>query len=144
MFSKACEYGIRASIYIALQSMVGKRTSLKEIAKEIDSPVAFTAKILHQLAKADVLDSTKGPAGGFSIEKSRIDKIMLKDIVFAIDGNGIFEGCGMGLKQCNSERPCPLHEKFLAVRDQLIHMVEYTSLFELATGLEVGLTFLKQ
>ena len=56
MFSKACEYGIKASTYIALQSLQDKRVSLKEIAEEINSPVAFTAKILHQLAKNNILD----------------------------------------------------------------------------------------
>ena len=65
MFSKECEYGIKASTYIALQSLQERSVSLKEIAEEIDSPVAFTAKILHQLAKNHILDSSKGPSGGF-------------------------------------------------------------------------------
>jgi len=144
MFSKACEYGIKASIYVALQSMEGNRTSLKGIAKAIDSPVAFTAKILHQLAKAGLLDSTKGPNGGFSIEKERINTIMLNHIVFAIDGNSIYEGCGLGLKKCNAKQPCPVHDKFVEIRSGLKNMIETTSLFELATGLEAGLTFLKR
>lgn len=144
MFSKACEYGIKASSYIALQSLQSKRVSLKDIAEEVDSPVAFTAKILHQLAKAGLLDSVKGPTGGFQIEKNRIDEIKLSDIVFAIDGNSIYEGCGLGLKKCNANKPCPLHEKFVVVRNQLKQMLENTSLFELATGLEVGLTYLKR
>ena len=45
MFSKACEYGIRATIYIAMQSKEGNRVSLKDIADQTNSPVAFTAKI---------------------------------------------------------------------------------------------------
>ena len=83
MFSKACEYGIKASTYIALQSLQGRRVSLKDIASEIESPVAFTAKILHQLAKADVLNSVKGPSGGFEISKQNIDLIKLDAIVTA-------------------------------------------------------------
>ncbi len=144
MFSKACEYGIKASSYIALQSLQGRRVSLKDIAQEIESPVAFTAKTLHQLAKAGLLDSVKGPTGGFQIEKNRIDEIKLSDIVSAIDGSSIYEGCGLGLKKCNAQRPCPLHEKFAVVRNELAQMLQHTSLFELATGLEVGLTFLKR
>jgi len=144
MFSKACEYGIKATIYIAMQSLEGRRVSLKEIAKKVDSPTAFTAKILHQLAKNDILDSTKGPAGGFQIEKERIDEIKLADIVFAIDGDSIYEGCGLGLTKCNAEKPCPVHDKFVVIRDELKKMLHNTSLFELATGLETGLTFLKR
>ncbi|SDE47256.1 transcriptional regulator, BadM/Rrf2 family [Pricia antarctica] len=144
MFSKACEYGIKATIYIALQSLQGRRVSLKEIAEKVGSPTAFTAKILHQLAKNDILDSTKGPTGGFQIEKKRIDDIKLADIVFAIDGESIYEGCGLGLDRCNANKPCPVHDKFVVIRDELKQMLQNTSLFELATGLEVGLTYLKR
>ena len=37
MFSKACEYGIRAVVYIAEQSQNDTRVSLKDIARQIDS-----------------------------------------------------------------------------------------------------------
>ena len=63
MFSKACEYGIRAAVYIAHQSMEGRRVSLKEIAEKIDSPVAFTAKILQQLSRNGIVESIKGAGG---------------------------------------------------------------------------------
>ena len=144
MFSKACEYGIRATTYIALQSMQNRRVSLKEISEEIGSPTAFTAKVLHQLAKNNILDSTKGPSGGFQIAKERIDGIKLGDVVFAIDGDSIYEGCGLGLDKCSNDRPCPVHDKFAVVRDELNHMLEHTSLLELATGLETGETYLKR
>ena len=51
MFSKACEYGIRATLFIATRSLDRARVSLKEIASEIEGPEAFTAKILQQLAQ---------------------------------------------------------------------------------------------
>lgn len=144
MFSKACEYGIKASTYIALQSLEMNRVSLKEIASEIDSPIAFTAKILHKLAKNDILESVKGPYGGFQIKKERIDSIKLANIVAAIDGDNIYNGCALGLDKCNALQPCPLHEKFVGIRGDLKKMLENTSLYEVATGLEVGLTFLKR
>lgn len=144
MFSKACEYGIKASTYIALRSLEGKRVSLKEIAEEIDSPIAFTAKILYKLAKNKILESVKGPNGGFQIQKERIDSIKLADIVAAIDGDTIYNGCALGLYECNALQPCPLHEKFVGIRDNLKSMLQNTSLYEVATGLEVGLTFLKR
>mgnify|MGYP002795095927 CR=1 FL=1 len=144
MFSKACEYGIRATIYIAMQSMQGFRVNLKDISKEIDSPVAFTAKILQQLAKNDIIKSVKGPTGGFEIDKKDIDSIKLIHIVSAIDGDKIFSGCGLGLKECNEEFPCPVHFQFKEIRDNLKKMSSETSIYELANGLEVGLTFLKR
>lgn len=144
MFSKACEYGIRATVYIALQSLEGRRVSVNEIAKEIDSPIAFTAKILQQLSKSKVIHSVKGPTGGFEIERNNMNTVKLSMIVHAIDGDDIYVGCGLGLKECNASRPCPLHDKFIDIRNDLRSMLENTSLYELATGLEVGLTYLKR
>lgn len=92
-----------------------KRVGLKEIIEEIGTPSAFTAKILQRLAKNGIMDSLRGPGDGFRIAKARIDEIKLSDIIFAIDGNPIYEGCGLGLDECNANRPCPLHEKFLVV-----------------------------
>ena len=144
MFSKACEYGIRASIYIASQSMEGKRASLRQISGEIDSPMAFTAKILQLLAKNRIVNSVKGSTGGFEMEMERIKKIKLSEIVYAIDGSKVYVGCGLGLKKCNAKKPCPVHDKFVEIRSDLKTMLESTSLFEMTKGLEVGYTYLKR
>ena len=144
MFSKTCEYGIKATLYVAHQSLLNNRTSLKDISKAIDSPEAFTAKILQILSKNGILKSTKGPTGGFEIEQENREKIKLSDIVFAIDGNKLYKGCGLGLKECNSLKPCPMHDKFMSIRDDLKLMLETTSIEELANGLNDGLSFLKR
>ncbi len=144
MFSKACEYGIRATLHIAKQSQSGNRVSLKDIAKAIDSPEAFTAKILQQLSRNGIIHSMKGPAGGFEIDRKELNKIKLSHIVTAIDGDSIYKGCGLGLKECNELRPCPVHDRFKAIRDDLKTMLETTGIKELANGLNEGLTFLKR
>lgn len=115
MFSKACEYGIRATIYVARQSLEDKRASQKDISREIDSPVAFTAKILQQLVRNNILNSVMGPTGGFHIEKKQMDEITLSQVVDAIDGDAIYRGCGLGLKECNARKPCPVHDKFAKI-----------------------------
>jgi Rrf2 family iron-sulfur cluster assembly transcriptional regulator len=144
MFSKACEYGIRAAIYIAGQSMQDKRVRLKDISKKIDSPEAFTAKVLQMLAKNNIIKSVKGPNGGFDIDKKQMVKIKLSDIVYAIDGDSIYRGCGLGLKECSEKRPCPVHDKFKSIREELTSMLETTSIYELSIGLKDGLTFFKR
>lgn len=131
-------------MYIATRSLQDERVNLKEIAREINSPEAFTAKILQQLARHRIVDSLKGPFGGFLIERHRIDEIRLSEIVSAIDGDAIYRGCGLGLEQCNAKQPCPLHDKFVDIRNNLRNMLESTSLYDLAAGLEVGLTFLRR
>ncbi len=143
MFSKACEYAIRACILIATKSMDGERASLKEISKEIDSPEAYTAKILQLLVKGNIISSVKGPTGGFIIEYSQIEVIKLQQIVFAIDGDKIYTNCGLGMKACSEKQPCPVHNQFKIVRNGLREMLETTDLKQLCFGLKNGLTFLK-
>jgi|TARA_R110000764_G_scaffold60957_1_gene130416 Rrf2 family protein len=143
MFSKSCEYGIKALIYIANYSIKDKRVNIGNVAEAIDSPTAFTAKILQRLVKGGIVDSRKGPHGGFSITKERISVITLKEVVTIIDGDSVYNGCGLGLEECNEEKPCPLHKKFNPVRDKLTVMLEQTTLEDLASQLEYNRTFLK-
>ncbi len=144
MFSKACEYAIRATIFITAQTSQGKRSGLKDISRKIDSPEAFTAKILQQLARNNILVSVKGPAGGFEINRKKLDKMKLSEIVSAIDGDSIYKGCGLGLKDCSEIHPCPVHDKFKVIREGLRKMLETTTVQELSLSTEEGLTFLKE
>lgn len=143
MFSKACEYAIKASIFIAISSYNNKKVSPKEISEEIDSPKAFTAKILQELAKNEIIKSTKGPYGGFEIDKNKISSIKLSQVVKAIDGDSIFKGCGLGLEACDEDHPCPVHDKFKIVRTELRDMLENTNLEQLALNIKTGGSFLK-
>lgn len=142
MFSKACEYAIRAAVFIAEQSREGLRSSIPDIARAIDTPEPFTAKILLQLSRAEIVDSAKGPGGGFSIGREKLKKLRLSEIVSAIDGDQIFKGCGLGFKECSEKRPCPVHHKFKVVRNELRHMLETTKIEELSMDLANGLSFL--
>ncbi len=143
MFSKTCEYAIRATIYIANKSKEGTNVGLKDIAKNIDSPVAFTAKILQKLVKDDLISSIKGPNGGFSLSMEQQEDVYLVDVVRCIDGSQTYDGCGLGLSQCSEEKPCPIHYQFKEVRKKLKHMLENTNIVILLEKLERGKTFLR-
>ena len=143
MFSKTCEYGIRATIFIASESYQNNRVGLRDIAKKIDSPEAFTAKILQILSKNNIIKSIKGVGGGFEIPKETMSHITLTQIVTAIDGDSVFTGCGLGLSHCSEEHPCPVHDKFKEIRNGLQAMLENTNLEELAIGIKCGDTFLR-
>lgn len=143
MFSKTCEYGIRATIFIASQSFQNQRVGLKDIAKKIDSPEAFTAKILQILSKGNIINSIKGVGGGFEIPRETMREVKLAQIVNALEGDRVFTGCGLGLPHCSEDHPCPMHEKFKSIRSELAYMLENTSLEELALGIKSGDTFLR-
>lgn len=143
MFSKACEYAIRATIYIASESQQGRRASLKDISREIDSPEAFTAKTLQKLSRNGIIQSTKGARGGFQIAIEDLEKIKVSQIVIAIDGDKVYQRCSLGLHNCSETHPCPFHSRFKPVRMGLQDIVENTSLKDLSLEIANGLTFLK-
>lgn len=143
MFSKTCEYGLRAVIFIAQQAKTNKKVSISAISEAIDSPQAFTAKVLQQLTKHKVVKSIKGPFGGFFIEEKNLKTIVLSDIVEVLDGDGIYTGCGLGLQQCNDKEPCPLHFKFIQIRENLKKMLQNTTLLELSSDKNIADYYLK-
>ncbi|WP_447640226.1 MULTISPECIES: RrF2 family transcriptional regulator [Chitinophagaceae] len=127
IFSKTCEYALRAVFYIAQKSAQGEKAGIKEIAENIGSPESFLAKILQQLSRDGLIQSAKGPNGGFYLHKQELRR-PLTDIVQAIEGDSLFTGCGMGLSYCSEEEPCPLHSEFKKVRNQLTKMLKTTTI----------------
>lgn len=142
MFSKSCEYGIKAVIYIATQSLQNKRVKISDIVDNVGSPEAFTGKILGTLTKQGIVNSYTGPYGGFEIDLIKMESTKVGDIVAAMDGDKLYSGCGLGLSECNSKQPCPMHDKFIVVRAQLKNMLETTTVRDLAMGLKSGKYFL--
>ncbi|GGH69791.1 MAG: Rrf2 family transcriptional regulator [Bacteroidetes bacterium] len=141
MFSKACEYGIRAMLWINSNSNEEKpvRASLKEISSRTDMPEAFTGKILQTLKKSGLLTSSKGPQGGYVLSKEA-NEIRLIDIVLAIDGNDLFTKCAMGLPNCGEGTPCPLHDSFVSIRSDIHELLHSTTLDRTTEGLLKGET----
>ena len=144
MFSKACEYGIKASVYIIDSSLKNQKVSMKDVAKAIESPEAYTSKILQQLSRSNIIQSEKGPTGGFSVDKDKIEQLNLSMIVLAIDGDSIYEGCGLGFNHCNESKPCIIHHQYKTIRADLKTMLEDTLLVDLSEDIEKGLSFLKR
>ena len=142
MISKACKYGIRAAVYVASRAGKGAKLNVKDIAKEVDAPEAFTAKILQTLNKHRIITSLKGPYGGFYIEDYQLEQPVI-NIVNAIDGMSVFWECGLGLKKCSGTHPCPMHDKFKGAREAMRDVFQQTTIRQLAQELNEGTSFIK-
>ena len=140
MFSKTCEYALKIMIYLCSVKTNKKRAGLKDIAEAIASPEAFTAKILQQLVRSKLLHSLRGPTGGFELRK---DPITLLEVVAAIDGDGVIKHCVLGLEKCSDSHPCPVHETFVKVRNQLAKVLASTFLSDINAGVIKGNSYLK-
>ncbi|AZI40380.1 RrF2 family transcriptional regulator [Epilithonimonas vandammei] len=143
MFSKTCEYAIRALIFIAQKSKDGSRISIKDISSGIDSPEYFIAKILQDLSRKGFVQSAKGPNGGFYMDDANLEQ-SVADIVREIDGDKLFSGCGLGLKECSEDHPCPIHNDFKHIRQEIKTMLEESRIQLFVENLDLKLTFLKQ
>ncbi len=121
IFSKKCEYGMQAILYLAAQEM-GTLVSSDEISKDLKIPREFISKILQSLRESGLIFSTKGKAGGFGLAKDP-SRIKLIDVVSAIDGLDIFDNCVLGFPECSPTHPCPVHETWGALRTQTYDML---------------------
>jgi Rrf2 family protein len=141
ILSKSCEYAIRGTVYVANKSRQNEKAGIIEIAEAIGAPMHFTAKILQTLVRKKILSSSKGPNGGFYIENGQ--SLFLIDIIRAIDGNGLFSACVLGLERCSETQPCPMHEQVKPIRDQLASEFGKQSVNELVHEFEKNKYFLK-
>ena len=142
MFSKTCEYAIRALIFIAQKSKDGSKVGIKEIALGIDSSEYFIAKILQDLGRKNYVLSAKGPHGGFYMDEYNYN-LSVADIVREVDGDKLFTGCGLGLKECSENHPCPIHNDFKHIRKNMKEMLEKFKIEMFVEYLDLKLTFLK-
>lgn len=142
MFSKTAEYALRATFFIAQKGIKEKKLSIGEIAKGIGSPQPFTAKILQTLTKDNrIISSSRGPRGGFYLtEKAK--KLPVSAILQAMNEKKVLLRCVLGLPECSSEKPCPLHEQYLSIKTQLNEMFDTTSIDMVAKDLDKQTFFL--
>jgi Rrf2 family protein len=130
MLSKSCIYGIRALLYLTLHTD-RQYVSIKEISQTLGISFHFLTKILQTLTENNILISFKGPKGGVSIAKNP-ESISILDIVKILDGDSIFEDCLLGLTNCSSEKPCPLHHLWSIERSNIKSILENANLKELS------------
>jgi Rrf2 family protein len=131
MLGKTTEYAIRALVYIFIQNQEGKRPGFKEISRKIDSPEQFTAKVLQNLARAELISSMKGRGGGFFFDQTATP-LTIYDVIRVMEGDKFFSKCGFGLKRCDGESPCPLHDDYSVVRGGFFRLVKKETIQSLA------------
>ncbi|MBK8945855.1 MAG: Rrf2 family transcriptional regulator [Ignavibacteriae bacterium] len=130
IYTKTGEYAIRAILFLARQSS-DLLVMSSDIAKKEDIPSHYLAKILQRMAKYGYVDSYKGRGGGFKITKLALDSSIL-EIVERIEGPVITLKCVTGLKECSDEHPCPLHDEWSKLRDNIHFLISSKSVREVA------------
>lgn len=66
-----------------------KRLPVKEIARRQDLSVRYLEQVIASLKKAKLVNGTKGPTGGYTLNLAP-DKVTLAEIIFAVEGRNPF------------------------------------------------------
>jgi Rrf2 family protein len=141
MLSFTCKTAIKAVIYLASKFESGGNAGIKEIAEFIDASEHTVGKLLQTLVKQGIINSVKGPAGGFYISKAQIKQPII-NIVEAIDGKQVFKECGLGLSKCSASHPCPIHNEYKEARNLVEKLFSTKRIADLCEPVNSGLTYL--
>ncbi len=125
-FSKKCEYGLQAVLYLAATDE-DYICSSEEISNKLLIPREFTSKILQSLTESKIIESRKGKAGGFKLAK-KASELKLIDVVIAIDGDEIFNNCVMGFTNCTKDKKCMLHDEWQGILNNAMDMLSRDTL----------------
>lgn len=142
MLSLTCKTAIKAVVYLATKDTTEEKSGVKEIAKHIAASEHTVGKILQNLVRHNIIKSVKGPAGGFYLtEQQRLLPIIT--IVETIDGRDVFNKCGLGLSECSSTRPCPIHNEYKEGRELIRNLFSTKTIASLCEPVEDGSAYLK-
>lgn len=141
MLSYTCKTAIKAVIYLASKAENQDKAGMIEIAKHIKASEHTVGKILQTLVRKGLINSTKGPSGGFFITKVQRNQA-ISAIVESIEGDQIFKSCGLGLSKCSASHPCPIHDEYKVARDLIEKLFKEKKVKDLCDPVTNGLAFL--
>ena len=130
--SAKTDYAVRAAVELA-GAPDGSVVKAERIAEAQDIPLNFLENILGQLRQARIVESRRGPEGGYVLARPP-GEITLADVIRAIDGP---------LAGVGGERPQdlgytgtaePLRDVWVAVRASLRSVLERVTLADVAAG----------
>jgi Rrf2 family protein len=136
IYTDSGKYAIRALTYMAAQEDQHNPVSAADVAAAENIPPYYLAKVLQDLARADLLNSVRGRGGGFLLKRTP-DDIKVLDILEAVeDIRRLTTECVLGLDRCDDEVSCPLHETWKHFRENLLESLDKLTLKNLVIELE--------
>ena len=105
MISRTTEYALRAVIYLAKAG--SENTTAQRIAEATKVPEGYMSKVLNTLARAGIVNSQRGPSGGFTLTVLPADLTMLR-VVESVEPLPRIKKCPLELEEHSGEL-CPLH-----------------------------------
>lgn len=134
MLSQTGEYALRAVMHLA-RAERDAPLKIDEIAADLGIPRNYLAKVLHRLAQDGLLESSRGPAGGFQLAVAP-GRLPLARILEPFDPIGSEPRCLLGRGRCSDDRPCAAHARWGAIASSVARFFRETTVGDLLDGLE--------
>jgi len=122
------QYAIRVVTYLAINN--DKLSNSKAISDELEIPYKSLTRIITQLVNASIIISLRGRDGGIKLEKE-LASIKVYDILEAVNESLHKEECILGIGACNKHDKCPLHDRWIVPKEEIINIFQNTSLDDL-------------
>lgn len=130
------DYAARVLIYLATLPP-GARRNRDELAEAGQVPVHFLGKILQALARAGLIVSQRGMAGGFSLARPA-EQLTLLDVVEAVEGPLALNRCLSAATPCSRQAWCAAHALWARAQRALADVLRSSSILELARQTRAG------
>ena len=134
MISQSAEYALRAVVWLAEQP--GATLSTQAIARRTMVPAGYLSKVLQALARAGLVASTPGRAGGFVLTRPP-NRISVLDVINAVGRLQRIDRCPLGVEGHGSQL-CPLHKRLDDVAAHAERVFAETTLADLVKERESG------
>lgn len=132
LLSKPSQHAIRALVYLS-GLPASESATVQTIATAAEIPQPFLAKTVRRLVSGGLLESFRGPGGGIRLARPP-HKITVLEVLEILDPDGVVvDGCVLGLDECGGPEPCPMHEHWAQIREQLRKSLENTTIATLAS-----------
>lgn len=129
MLSQTAEYALRAVLYLAEHE--GEHPiPVDAIAEDLSIPRNYLSKILHTLAKRDLLSSSRGRGGGFelTVPASALPLLAVVEPFDELEGR---QQCLLGRARCNDASPCAAHHRWKEMVDRVTAFFRETTVKDL-------------
>jgi len=128
MLSRSTQIAITALGHMAeVYKEKDRRLSAAEIAKSRGLQSPFVAKILTELSRAQFVEGSRGPGGGYRLAR-KPNAITLREIADLFDREDNVYMCPYGKDYCGNGPHCPLHDEIDALNKSLDRFLAKTTL----------------
>lgn len=136
LISRTGQYAIQALVYLGLRG-AGTVVSVLDLARGLDVPATYLAKVMQALTHHGLLDSMRGRSGGFRL-RIAADQISLMQVLAMVEGDKLQHECLLGLKQCGDDTACPMHTEWKPIKAEILEALESQNIATLATAVSQG------